>query len=110
MIREPSRVMLSISENIGLAFVDCGVGVELGVEFGVEFGVSLNSGVASGVEVTIDAVGLGVGEPLRFESSRFPRVTISAIKTPNTPSTKTIASIHGNGLRRGRSSADSDAV
>jgi hypothetical protein len=89
--------MLSICENIG-------------VEFGVEFGVSLNSGVASGVEVTIDAVGRGVGEKLLLESSRFPPVTIHAIKTPNKPITKTIASIHGNGLRRGRSSADSDTV
>lgn len=88
--------MLSICENIG-------------VEFGDEFGVSLPSGVASGVEDTIDAVGLGVGETLPLESS-LPRVTISAITTPNKPITKTIASIHGNGLRRGRSSADSDAV
>ena len=97
MIREPSRVMLSISENIG-------------VEFGVEFGVSFSSGVASGVEATIDAVGRGVGETLLLKSSRFPRVTISAIKTPNKPITKMIATIHGNGLRRGRSAAVSDAV
>ena len=89
--------MLSIIENIG-------------VEFGVEFGVSLNSGVASGVEDTIDAVGRGVGEKLPLKASRFPLVTIHAIKTPNKPITKTIASIHGNGLRRGRPSADSDAV
>jgi hypothetical protein len=97
VIREPSRVMLSICENIG-------------VEFGVESGVSLTYGVTSGVEDEIDAVGLGVGEPLPVKSSRFPRVTISAITTPNKPSTKTIASIHGNRLRRGRSSADADAV
>ena len=85
--------MLSICENIG-----------------VEFGVSLPSGVASGVEDTTDAVGRGVGEELPLGASRFPRVTITAIKTPNKPITKTIASIHGNGLRRGRSSADSDTV
>ena len=89
--------MLSITENIG-------------VEFGVEFGVSLSSGVASGVEDTTDAVGRGVGEELLPGASPFPLVTIHAIKTPNKPITKTIASIHGNGLRRGRSSADSDTV
>ena len=88
--------MLSICENIG-------------VEVGVEFGVSLISGVASGVEDKIDAVGRGVGETFPFGSS-LPRVAMSAITTPKTPITKTIASIQGNGLRRGRSSADSDAV
>ena len=97
MIREPSKVMLSITENIG-------------VEFGVESGVSLTSGVASSVADTIDAVGRGVGEKLPLTASRLPLVIIHAIKTPKTPSTKTIASIHGNGLRRGRSTADSDAV
>ena len=96
MIREPSKVMLSITENIG-------------VEFGVESGVSPTSGVTSGVQDTTGAVALGVGETLLVKFSRLPSVTISAITTPNTPITKTIASIHGNGLRRGRSS-DSAAV
>jgi hypothetical protein len=52
--------MLSITENIGVAF-------------GVECGVS------SGVAATIDAVGLGVGETLPFKSPRSPRVAIHAI-------------------------------
>ena len=78
MIREPSKVMLSITENIG-------------VEFGVESGVSLTSGVTSGVADEIDAVGLGVGEKLPLTTSRFPRVTISAIKTPKIPSTKKLS-------------------
>jgi len=86
-------LVLSITENIGFGLVGSGVG--RGVEFGVGSGVGFRSGVGSGVDVTIEAVGVGVGN--RLTSFPFPRVTIHAIKTPDTPITKTIASIHGSG-------------
>lgn len=108
-----------MTANFGLVSIGVGFGVGFTVEFGVGFGVGSTPG-SSGEEV---GVGEGAGESsfrspgvgvarlgdtsgvglLLLTCSEPPRVRIQAIVIPDSPITKTIASIHGNGLRRSAS-------
>jgi hypothetical protein len=82
-------------------------GVVAGVGFGV---VSFFDGLTVGsgeVVIRDDSVGVGIIEPTFGSGLEFlvatlvelPRVKRYAIATPEMPTTKTIASIHGSGLR-----------
>jgi|ERR1051325_5765290 hypothetical protein len=95
--------MLFIKVNAGFARSRVGAGVGFGV---VSFLGEIT--VGSGEVVTrADSVGVGIIEPtfgsgVEFLVATFvelPRVKRYAIATPEMPTTKTIASTHGNGLR-----------
>ena len=105
-MREPLKVMLFSTSNIGFGFVGVGVGVSSsrpGVGVGV--GVSPPSSHTEG-DGEARTLGPGVGDGYLLLTSSEPlRVTIQAIKIPETPMTKTIARIHGNMLRLGLCSA-----
>jgi len=68
-----------------------------------DFGESMTSGDT--VDDAMSVRGDGVGKLLAIRDSfPRPRVTIQAIRTPDAPSTKIIAKIHGSALWRDRSS------
>jgi hypothetical protein len=101
-MREPLKLMLFITANFGLF----GVGSVFGVGFGVVSffgGSSVGSGELRGrVGSGVGTIGVTRGSGVGFLVTTFvesPRVRRYAIATPEMPTTKTIASIHGNGLR-----------